>query len=607
MESLFRYEQYVSGRYATDNVYVDEEWTATLMEYSTGESLYANLMLVKLGEYKRMEGEGWNTFKKPCVDITIAPQMVGLTAEVDFHRTNLGNKPEGGILYAASEKRAIQHVESLDESVLGHLTELGYTKQQIINMYMLSHNVSDEGFVEHLVKNEYREAFHVNPEELGDEVKLLLPAYATKLYLIQNGNGQYVELEKLINAMLYQDENSCWEKNENFYVDTYLKLMVEQSGLLCKSNVLRIYDDNISREEVEWAISMDNLWKALYIHYDESDIRIAEEYPGDPFYSKGECLLQVKNLSVDSNGDISLTLMLCNQAYTGENEEKLIVYNDMDFWICPEREVWESDQPRVRNKLREIDEEIEMLWQKQSLGTTLNVVGIFAPKTVAGIETAIAIAEGSPSDIIKNISNMELLEKYTAGTLKIPSKVLCGFLEHQEKKKELQSKKDEIALDGMVPWFYTVEKYIVDGTEYYISEDINDYKVIRGIMNWNEEGCSSFVKVGSGENVEDEIFEFLQDENNKIRKDIGKKSPQEQEEEKKELLSPEQWEALECMIYGVNDLKHPTKYNSVLEIDDAIFISCVGKLDKALEGAKYGTTGIRTYWHDMLKEIGGYQ
>ncbi len=61
------------------------------------------------------------------------------------------------------------------------------------------------------------------------------------------------------------------------------------------------------------------------------------------------------------------------------------------------------------------------------------------------------------------------------------------------------------------------------------------------------------------------------------------------------------------MIFGVNNSEHPTEYDSVLQIDDELFISCVEKLDEALAGTLDSTIGMRAYWHDMLKEMGGYQ
>ncbi len=57
----------------------------------------------------------------------------------------------------------------------------------------------------------------------------------------------------------------------------------------------------------------------------------------------------------------------------------------------------------------------------------------------------------------------------------------------------------------------------------------------------------------------------------------------------------------------MNNSEHPTEYDSVLQIDDELFISCVEKLDEALAGTLDSTIGMRAYWHDMLKEMGGYQ
>lgn len=237
--------------------------------------------------------------------------------------------------------------------------------------------------------------------------------------------------------------------------------------------------------------------------------------------------------------------------------------------------------------------------------TTLDVLGIFAPKTAAGIEAALALAEGDAGDVVKNITNMELLKKYTAGTLKIPSAVLCGFLDYYETKEQLQSKKDDTVSAGMVPWFYTVEKYTVDRVEHYISADINDYKVIRGVKEWNEEGCSAFVYGFEGDSdidIEEEILKKLEQNDSELKADNATKT--QDAELNAGVLSQEEWDALNCMIYGVNDPANPTKYNSVLEIDGELFLKCVGIIDNVLGDVTYDTKGFRTYWQDMLEEIG---
>lgn len=390
--------------------------------------------------------------------------------------------------------------------------------------------------------------------------------------------SQCDELENFINGMLYQDEIDYLPRVENTSARKYITLMAEQSGLLGAYVLPEVYNGHMGREETEWTVSMDNLWKALYVLYDDGDIAYEEtRIKDDPMYVWGDCQLQVKDFSINDDKEIDFTVMLCNKPYTGEWQAEYEEYFEKEISICPIRDPRGVDQVVLRDELKQLNERIDNLWVEHTVDTVTSVLSIYNPNAAAGLSLLTAIADGSASKSLDSITDFDGVEKYEEGIPATGIKVISGILGYSEAKNELLSQKDNLVLDGMTPWFYSAEVYTEGNEETYLSRNICDYDVIQGIKNWDRQGCASFVE-GMTPAKYDAVMEQL----------------------KNKELSEEQYEALGFMVCG-NTMQ--TKYNSVLEIDGELFLDCVRIIDSELGEGIPNSTPIRDQFQDKIGEM----
>ena len=579
LAGIFRYECKFENRNVASNVYVDEEWREVLESHITDEAALANQMLKGLEDYQKMEGQGWYTTHKVCADVTITPQMVGVTTKCNFYRPYLDYKIKEDMFYTACRERVIYHMDTLDEDARERLKRMKYSDEQLIGLYLLSDSVIDENFIDNLLKSEYREAFQTDPDELGNDVKYLLPLYASKLYLVTDDNGNYIEFEDFLNSMLYQNPDvlkGLW------HTEAYINLMAEQSGLLMQTVV---DERGMKKAEADWIASMDCLWKSFYhYYYSDMNIRLINFEGDDLWYSKGETLLQIKNLDITSSKDISFVLMLCNQEYR-EDSEDFMVYKETDFKSNIVRTPSMTEQEATAQKFRTLDEKIEMLWQQQTIGTSLELLSLFYPDYVEPIQDLLEKMDQDIADSFMKMTNSEVLEQLQSNTLEASCKTVTGFMGYFDERKSLEKEKGRIASDAMLSWFCSGYTYEAGGQKVYFSNSISDYDVLCAIDGWNEEGLSSFMDLrtlGTEPLDGDTLIKKINEG---------------------ESYSDEEKEAMKFMVGGK---PKGTKYTDITEIDGELFAESVIKLDELLTelSEPQGEIDIRVYWQSQFGEFG---
>lgn len=589
------------------NIYADPKWTSSLMQYVQREDSVACLMLSGLQSYKKGQGENWQdiTNENSLVNVKITPQLRGMTAQLEFVKTDALGSPKEDVIYVPSKVKIIDYLDTLDDEYFEHLKEMGYTEQTIVDTYMQARAVADEGFIDSIMKGEYKAAFLVNPEELSNDACYILPQYAARFYNTIDKNGYCEELETFINSMLYQDEN---EPLGYYHVDDYLKLMYTQSGKWREERIGDCYAGTIEMKDAKWYITMDILWGALYDQYCKGDICMPQDpLEGNAYYILGECMLQVKDVKVEGIDNIIFKLMLTDEAYK-EEQSDCIIYNQREITVKPERNSAKMSQLNTELKIKELEKEIDKLWLDAALESGTYAVDIVKPGTGAKIRMALAVLDNDLGGVIENGMDTEEFENSKYAEVGPFIKPVLSTYKYNREWEELMKDLNETQQNEIATWFYAADTYDVS---YYdldggmqletvcMGQSVSDYATIQSIQQWNDEGFGGILQGHFPDKERAEIQDkivYIAEGGTGITS--------------YKMLNEEEKAAFNFFVYGTES---GTEYESLLDIEPATFLKCVTVLEDCLEKEEFrdyiGVTeesyvwsGQQYFHDDVLRE-----
>lgn len=481
------------------------------------------------------------------------------------------------------EARSRKYVDSLDKSIIKRMETLGYSKSDMAKQYAMLENKEDEKFWDSIAAGKYQEAFKTHAEELSDNAGAVLAAYAVRLGELLEENA---ELEDFLNEMLYKDIEQA--PYHGYYPEDYIELMAAQTECIRRSYTAVLFTGKVSGEEARKYSrilgSMSSLWHTLGREVQEIEVRYLAGCT-ERYYT-----YQCRNVEACRNG-ISLELFVTDK----RGGELIQGYRSKELTASVIWSPSEVSGDYGLEELKKIQERTDTLWADYAVSTAIQLMSIGCPE--AGSVLTLL------SDLYKDKSAGAFFQDAQAQTIdgkgmpdacKTLSSVLSGITGYQEAKQELQRSYEKEAHRNMLPWFYSADEYQKggnDGDSVYIKDGIYNYDVIQGILKWNQEGCGAFIP--SEEMSSEEISAMIK---KIIFKELDNSS-----------MSQEKKQALKFMILGENP---ETKYHSILEIEEDMFLECVNILDEWIKKPKItdftnlnADSNLQSLWQNYL--LGG--
>ena len=503
--------------------------------------------------------------------------------------------------YATSEIRARNYVDSLDANTLQRIDSFGYTNEEIAKMYYITQNKSDIVFLNKIFSGEYKEAFDIPVDKLGDNTKMSLGYFGIRLgELMETGN---TELQDFVNAILYVDENRCYDTG--YFPEDYLELFVTQTGAIREIVTASLLSgERTGIEAKEYSRDVNELysfWFSLYEMMDDGDVKVSDT--DDLWFSRGECVVQMSGLEKE-NGDICYQLNL----HPSNDISRITKTFTMEAFV-----EWLPDEvPGDYNRqlLNDIKKETDLLLAAQSADVAIGLLTIYCPTAGTVLKSIQTQCEGLTvsggiSDGVKIPKIKDNLSKDKRATLNI----LQNITGYMEAKKALDKKLKATAEEGMLGWFYSANQYhtgLRPEDNHYIEHGIYNYDVIQGINTWSTSGLGFLL-------VDESLYPNLTEEEMKdlyvTREDalldiLKEKGLNELEESDKN--------ALLYLMYGntvsENVPEYTGEYQSVVEMDQVTFLYMVNVISDNLSDdcSDYGETKISQIWDNQIlqKPIG---
>ena len=480
-----------------------------------------------------------------------------------------------------------RYVCALGETVLGRMEGLGYSTDDIVQMYMLTENEKDVEFLGEIVKGNYKEAFNVPIEALGENTKMNLGYYSVRLgELLESGN---TELQNFVNGILYVDENRCY--NTGYLPENYLELLTVQTGAIRECYTAQLFagvEGEEARKYSRVISHMYSLWNALYMEMEKGDIK-AGDYYNNKWYSRGECGVQISGLGLSEitvKGEKIKGENICFDMNLLDNENQdVIATMKMSTEIA-----WSPDETHGDYGLKERKEllqEIDNLWAKQSIETMYGLAKIYYPGITDVVDLGISVIEGKASDISSNIKSQSINGKEVSKEGKCVLDVISGITGYMEARKALEEEYSNSVHEDMLSWFYSANEYYAGGECTYLEDGIYNYDVIQGIRKWDEEGIEYIIHDNEIVNTNNSLYDNI------------KALPQggffNYSEEKKN--------ALVYLIYGNSAVQvegYTGEYQSILEIPGDIFTELVEEIDAVMKHVN--DKNINLQWKETMYE-----
>lgn len=421
---------------------------------------------------------------------------------------------------------------------------------------------------------------------------------------METGN---TELQDFVNAILYVDENRCYDTG--YLPEDYLELLTGQTASIRESfKALLLSGEKVGEEARDYSRTINDMysfWYALHEIMDEGDMKVSDS--DGLWYSRGECYIQLSDMYKDS-GDNHTIVINCNiNLYDSREVSRLMKTLPIKTYV-----VWtpdETSQDYGLKALQDIQKEIDILWQKQSIDTMIQLLGIFCPEAGATIEFMKSQSEDlSMSDAISKGQKLPVIKDKMNSGAETVFQFMHGVTGYMEDREALEKKKDTEVERNMLAWFYSANEYRIGYGEeswHYISSGIYNYDVIQGIRTWNDMGIG-FLLVDEEKTgvTEEELSEIYKEKEGKLYKDLMKATNNFEgyDEEVKNVAA--------YMVYG-NAAKemvsnYTGEYKSVLEIDGEIFSIIINDLKFAIKDNSANINqGINQIWDNEIVNYKG--
>lgn len=314
--------------------------------------------------------------------------------------------------------------------------------------------------------------------------------------------------------------------------------------------------------------------------------------------------MQLSNFDKDSD---ELAYDLCLYPTSGEIEELNKVTVTSKIAQSPLETL--GDHGRALSK--KIDEEIELLWVNQSIGTVVGLATAYCPTGVPVLRTIVDQCKGvSVSDFIGDAIKIPEVKKALTDNNKGSIVLLQNILSYYKEKERLQNEKAEQDENNTIPWFYSSNQYSTEGTvanDVYISDGIYDYDVIQGIRSWNELGIGPMLVKGDKEEYRDlspeEMKERYQSKNAAVLDGIKNYPGYNFNGESEELRN-----AVLFMIFGSEAKEqegYTGEYTSILDIPHATFNDAVSIIDNGIEEASDFKDEVKSLqlWNNYIYKL----
>ena len=426
------------------------------------------------------------------------------------------------------------------------------------------------------------------------------------------------EMQLLVNGILYTDWDRCYDKG--YEPEEYLKMFCLQTGVVRETYTALLWSGDLCGEEVK-AYSknlneMYSFWYSLYDVMDEGHIK-ADYNDLDLWYPCGQSLVQISDLTATDNG----------QGQSGFTYKINLQLADGTEDICKTMTInsdvaWNPNQTRSEfdlEKMRKIQKEMSELWKDVAVDAAIDILGKYN-STAGDVLEAIKNQSGGLklSDLVSDTTGLLGLEEALGKNGEAGVVILSSIFEYAEKMKELQDDLSEVENESMLSWFSSANIYSVLGDDtVYIGDGMYNYNIIQGVHEWNEHGLGSWITndEAHSELTQKELEELYYMREEQICDNIKELfEPIPEGDLNKVGLTTEEKNALLFMIFGENtekaieELSIPHEYSgtyeSVLDIDQEVFLNMTGEIKKGLKKGltDYEGEALLQMWQNAMTE-----
>jgi len=472
-----------------------------------------------------------------------------------------------------------------------HLTEkLGFTDEELLDMWQQMSDIEKE-FFKNLDGTEkgYTKAFQTDPNDLSDDMTLILAIYSSRLLRLNDDGTATPEscktIELFTNAILrteitymYRADNGTESDSGMKYRDIYLQRLFIGTSMLTESNAytLAMMEKGTNEYkklyyEYETQLAMTNFWATMNIavdrisNYDKWVTGIGSVY-----------LIEISDLRFDDN-NASYVLSHLGGTEREQINSKLILTGD---FIKNEYEL---------EKFRQLEAERDSVWRRVGAsvfsGVVSMVVGVFCPVLAMISSVMFMLIEGSAD----NVTQLDdLLGHMPEGTLKklgelginIGDDVVKNIINGMISWRKACAALDQESYKGIMGWFGTGGTYgisggLIEAYEGFSFLGIYDPDVIRQMSVWEKSGIK-----GWSEDNDDTWYQIL----TQIALDCKDDT--------------ELYQDCFSLINGGYDIFNMTDYHRFIKAIDMINSKVQGH-----QGMK-NKSSIQTQWHYQIGENG---
>ncbi|MDE7434249.1 MAG: hypothetical protein K2N01_00300 [Lachnospiraceae bacterium] len=398
------------------------------------------------------------------------------------------------------------------EHQLQTAAELGYSYEEVKNLWIQFGDTQDREFFQHLMDGNvegYEAAFQINPLELSDAMTLVLSDYAYRLLQAE----KIQSLTEFNNAVLSADHMIIDENGTVLsfnYADKYLERLVLGSAMQVQGDLVCVAAVNPADDT--------GAYNALYQMYEKkfalmslwtTESAVIQQLKRQEFNEA--VAMSVEALEIDGM-DLSFRL---NHLSQGEMVAEEIKIKSIETGLGLDME-WDEEEIRQAEENRARVLERGIINILESIG--LLALGTFSPESAIFASVALMLLEGAP----KTVTGLDGLAESQMGKLGIKSantavnSIVNTYLSYLNAEEQLEDKKYKV----FMKWFGSGVKYEVSGGSLEEKEDIlicglynpktlyymNEWNEngVRGWGNWSEETCDRIEEAIKADESEDE-------------------------------------------------------------------------------------------------------
>lgn len=407
----------------------------------------------------------------------------------------------------------------------------GYTLGGLLDIWERLEGNYDKQFYGYMIQgtdSSYRDAFSINPDNLSQTMQFTL-LYHTNV-LAENKNT--AELEKLINAMLYTDENHSWypvNEDGQAYGSDYIERMYAASSFALEQEASallggrHLYTDQVMDalgEQIKLQSDMNTLWAALRETafndgcFDQSGMsRMSQELP---YGGKIEDLTYAATGFSFQYQFATAWIKDAGMPVDTKNIQSIEWHPDYKVKVdCSINMSQTSMNAQERKeRIQAIREAQETLWLKYAYQTGSSLIGIVSPEAgaVLGLGEALA-SRGAKKTGSSALAAMEksgylseeFIQKYKSGAT---GAVIAGgnFIDYVNELEGLDTKINAENARQRLEWFGATSSVDVSNGTPVLDENGNDeYKgrwtitvnegyynvnAIKNLAKWEKEGLA---------------------------------------------------------------------------------------------------------------------